>query len=256
MNRKQRRAMEAKAKKGDKMMKFEEYYANKQQVYCVIGLKEVREAAANCLSGKKTKTGKVPKEQKDLLVKINNHIKRFGLNVDSGDILHKILKDEVVASFLQKSPTKQNLSEHSQLGFLKDERGYLNMESLPSDGCGSWRLVDGKLIKDKKKKEVEKSYKHKVITKSVDYICQDEMIFAKYTTGYGGHQDNQYIDVKIFLSQAIKYLSCREGISPSFRFCILIDGDYYNTGRFAELNKMIDDAEAGQFIRVVNSDEY
>lgn len=237
-------------------MKFEEYYAIRQRDYCDIGLKEVRETASSCLSDKKTKTGKVPKEQKDLLVKINNHIKRFGLNADSGDILHKILKDEVVASFLQKSPTKQNLSEHSQLGFLKDERGYLNMKKLPADGDGSWRFVDDEFVKGRKKKEVEKSCKHKVITKSVDYICQDEMIFAKYTTGYGGHQDNQYNDVKMFLSQAIKYLSHRGGVSPSLRFCILIDGDYYNTVRFTELNKMIDDEEMGQFIRVVNSDEY
>ena len=64
-------------------------------------------------------------------------------------------------------------------------------------------------------------------SKSIDFYweCGSKKFYAfhKYTKDSGGHQDNQYRDLQVFIGEANT-----SGIKDSY-FLAIADGDYYST---------------------------
>ena len=81
----------------------------------------------------------------------------------------------------------------------------------------------------------------------MDFIYNDELIFAKVTSGAGGGQDNQYRDVLDFLKEANKY----DNKYGNRKFTALVDGDYYTEEKLKSLNQF-----KTKNIRITNSDEF
>ncbi len=155
--------------------------------------------------------------------KIINHLERnpyIKMSID--EIKDRILKDDLVASFFIKDPSKQNLTENiiakyiSSIDLVKDFINHSSNVEL--------FVVDGQ-ISNARKNDV----------KSIDYswTTNGKKIFAtqKYTESEGGAQDNQYNDVRNFLR------NCK-GNKDNYFFAI-VDGDYYNN----RINNLIKEFE-------------
>lgn len=194
-------------------------------------IEDVKVTASNLL------TGNILKKYKWLLIKINNHIDRYGLKDVVNQILTKIVNDDFFASMFAMDASKQNMSEESQKKYLSN-RG-IHVEKLTAGGKKAIRLMNGELItgNDRGSKA----------TKSMDFIYNDELIFAKVTFGAGGGQDNQYRDVLDFLKEANKY----DNKYGNRKFTALVDGDYYTEEKLKSLNQF-----KTKNIRITNSDEF
>ena len=194
-------------------------------------IEDVKVTASNLL------TGNILKKYKWLLIKINNHIDRYGLKDDVNQILTKIVNDDFFASMFAMDASKQNMSEELQKKYLSN-RG-IHVEKLTAAGKKAIRLMNGELItgNDRGSKA----------TKSMDFIYNDELIFAKVTSGAGGGQDNQYRDVLDFLKEANKY----DNKYGNRKFTARVDGDYYTEEKLKSLNQF-----KTKNIRITNSDEF
>ena len=64
-----------------------------------------------------------------MLSKINNHIKRTGIEYTIYDVLEQIISSDLFASVFCKSAIKQNSSERCQIDYLKDIKG-IELEKL------------------------------------------------------------------------------------------------------------------------------
>ena len=177
---------------------------------------------------------------KKLIMKIENHIKRFGLDSGVDDICKKIVNDRDFASGFAKLPAKQSSSERTQLSYL-GKRG-IKLENLVAGGDNALRLLDGNIITgDDRGGKATKSFDFK----RTDI---DEYLFAKVTTGHGGGQDNQYRDVLDFLKQSTEYINKHD---DDITFVALVDGDYYTPKRLEGLKIYECDR-----IKITNSNEY
>lgn len=146
--------------------------------------------------------------------KIANFCKRYGMT--RGQVLASILSDTVAASKFAKSANRQGTAEKAQIKYLQRFRN-LPIKVLPSSGKNSIRLsLTGDFIVGGPRRVDA--------TKTLDAICGDDFIFCKYTTGSGGAQDNQAIDVIRFLEAAHAYVKKNKN---KYRFVAILDGNYY-----------------------------
>lgn len=157
-------------------------------------------------------------DNKDIIIKIENFIKRTGIDFGFDIIKEKILNDDLFAACFIKDSSKQNFYEKEQLSILKNEYGK-NIDKLSSSGKDCIRLIDGEITYGESTENG---------TKSLDFIEKYDKLtvfyFAKFTEVSGGAQDNQYNDAKKFLEEADKYVGAHD---DDFRFVALLDGSLY-----------------------------
>lgn len=149
--------------------------------------------------------------------KIKKYAEKFNYEVNYLEQI--LLEDDFLINSISKDPTKQNFQEKIAKEFLeKNIEGIKNFEILPKNGEKSKYLANGVLLT----KEELTTDNH---TKSIDFYWEykDYKFYAthKYTKESGGAQDNQYDDVKKFLSHAKQYT--KKGVF----FIAICNGNYY-----------------------------
>jgi hypothetical protein len=214
-------------------MKFLEYYKD--------GLaKKYKENTEDVVATAiELRNGSILKKHNWLLNKIENHLKRqeYTLpNETTRSVLQQIIDVPLVASFLAKDPTKQNLSEILQIKF--NQLKGIKLEKVAGTGPNAIRILEGKIIKGNKNSNT---------TKSVDFLYGDSYVYAKVTTTSGGGQTNQKDDAVKFTKEAYGY----DEIHGDKQFIILLDGDYYTPTVLKEFDKY-----KTKNIRITNSDEF
>lgn len=193
-SRSQRRKSERKQSKKMRKSKFETYYNNYIKNKGLTNVNFTMETAKRILE-----SSDVSKKDAWLLFKITNHVDRFSTgSVD--DYLIKTANIPEYASLFSKSPQNQNVSEHTQLKYLK-ENG-INVKNL---GNSAMKL-DG-------------------VPKTIDYVINGEWLtIAKVTWQMGGHQSNVIDEIKNTLNTVLN-----NHLDKKFLF--LLDGDtWYNYG--------------------------
>lgn len=163
--------------------------------------------------------------KKDTIIKIQNHLNNNPhLNLSLEEIQDKILKDDLIASFFIKNPSKQNISEKLIGNFLENLPIIENFRTLPNK---SDFLVDGKITKMRI-----------AGIKSIDFMWKigNKTCIAtqKYTTGAGGAQDNQFNDVISFLKES------QNNNDPELIIFAIVDGDYYTPEKIRILKNISD----------------
>lgn len=154
-------------------------------------------------------------------IKIKNHLKRNPyLKMSIQDVKDKIIKDDILASFFIKDPSKQNFTENYIANYLSEIDIIENFENLSSsiklfvhNGEITNVRFDG--------------------LKSVDYTWEYNGLkfyaTQKFTKSNGGAQDNQFNDVINFLE------NCQNNDKDVF-FAI-VDGSYYTEKKIDILKK-------------------
>ncbi len=153
--------------------------------------------------------------------KLKNHLERNPhLKINVEQFREFIRTDDLLASFIAKDPSKQNITENvigDYLSSVDSIDDFINHNSSVKlfivKGNPTTERIDGLKSVD---------YSWKTNNKNV-YTTQ------KYTTGNGGHQDNQFNDVISFL------LNCK-GESENF-YLAIVDGSYYSDTRLNILKK-------------------
>lgn len=209
-------------------MKFFDYYKNySTNQYIQKNIPEVKLAASNLLKDKNSK------DSKWLLIKVNNHIKRTGIEFSINEILQGIKDNDLIASNFCKSAAKQNSSELCQLEFIKKYKNIL-LENLPAAGVDTWRFVlgTGEFIQTKKiEEETSHSFDFRYTSK------YDYFIMAKVTTTQGGGQNHQRKEMLEIINECELYV--KKYPNSNKRFILLLDGDnYYGDGTLAFTEKL------------------
>lgn len=153
--------------------------------------------------------------------KIKNHLERNTfLSLSVQDLKDRIMKDDLLASFFIKDPSKQNFTEIYIADFLSKIESFKNFKNLASNS--NLFLFNGNIV-EKRVNGI----------KSIDYTWDfnDKKVYAsqKYIKDNGGAQDNQFNDMITFLENT--------ALSKEMIFIALIDGAYFNTAKISVLKK-------------------
>ena len=163
---------------------------------------------------------------KYLKIKIKNESikKQFNEN----DIIENIKINKLYASFFCKNPLKQNLAEKTQYIILKSLRekepnGVLLKPKFPDIKKCNLYLHKGKLVNQKLN-----------MSKSIDFVSESTNTYfcCKYINEYGGSQDNQYNDIKLFLNE------CKNIKNTNINICLVLNGKYFTKNKILELRKI------------------
>ena len=148
--------------------------------------------------------------------KIKKYCKTTGY--DYNTILKKIKIDEAFRWFFIKDPIRQNIHEQTVIKFIKNISGVKNFKKYSNN---EMYIVNGGLVLKSKLDTMTPS------CKSIDFYWEfnNKKIYAyhKYTKDSGGHQDNQYEDLKKFIDV------CNSSSMRNVRFLAIADGAFYNT---------------------------
>jgi hypothetical protein len=146
-------------------------------------------------------------------------------------ILDSIKTSTLIRSFFRKDPTRQTTHEKTQIEWIQQHK-YADAVKMNAS-VGGMCLSQNKfyLIKDKKRPSDA--------TKTFDVNVPSKKIFAvlKHTSVAGGAQDNQFADVKHFITQIVGYLT--ENAEAEENFVFYLDGEYYTQVKKDDLNSMI-----------------
>ena len=149
--------------------------------------------------------------KEDFILKIQNHAIKFERSFE--EIKEKIMIDDMYAEIFAKDPAKQNIYEKTAAKYLSSVDYIENFENLPNNA--KVFVYNGKIV--------SRSYNN---MKSIDFIfnvgkynfyAQHKYIKALY----GGAQDNQYTDVRIFLN------NCNRINEGDNYFIAICDGPYF-----------------------------
>lgn len=203
--------------KDSDIINFNTYYKNYSIIkYKKKNIPEVKKSAKNLINNINSK------KDNWLLTKINNHIKRTGIDYMVYNVLEQIISSDLSASLFCKSAAKQNSSERCQIDYLKDIKG-IELENLPAVGNKTWRFISGtgEFIQTPK---VEGKTSH-----SLDFRYTTDnyvyYIMAKVTTTQGGGQNQQRQEMlDIIEDMKLFYLN---NPTSNIRFVLLLDGDSY-----------------------------
>ena len=138
-----------------------------------------------------------------------------------------------------KSDLKQNISESSQLSYLKKYSGIIlnnnyssidNIEKLPTSGSRAIYIKNGYISNTKS--SISKSVDLKITYNFRNKHC---IFYAamKYISSNGGHQDNQFNDIILINQQFIKIKN------PDIFTLSILDGEYFsknNKKKLTDLN--------------------
>ena len=224
-------------------MKFYDYYKSYSVIqYKTKNIPEVKIDNENLIIDINSK------KDKWLLSKINNHIKRTGIEYTIYDVLEQIISSDLFASVFCKSAIKQNSSERCQIDYLKDIKG-IELENLPAEGNKTWRFISGtgEFIQTPK---VEGRTSH-----SLDFRHTTDKyvyyIMAKVTTTQGGGQNQQRQEMlDIIEDMKLFYVN---NPTSNIRFVLLLDGDSYEGDG---ITPFIEKAKSEKRILIESSDTF
>jgi hypothetical protein len=184
------------------------------------------------------KAGRTSKACTEIQEKIQNFMKEKMTEEEAGAYTHDRILDEIltnplVRAHFRKDPTRQTLHETTQISWLRKHLSP-DVAKLPANK-GGITFINGDLKKVADKRDAKE-------TKTLDIHAPSQNMYGvlKHTSTDGGAQDNQYRDVKHFISQMVKYLEKHPDASENFAF--YLDGPYYKDSRRAELQSMIPEA--------------
>jgi hypothetical protein len=143
------------------------------------------------------------------------------------DILQSIRTDSVYQAIFRKDPVRQSIHEKTQIEWI--QRVYPDAYKLNPN-------IGGKCLWNNTLYHIS-SGRPTDATKSFDIFTPSRNAYGvlKYTSVPGGAQDNQYADVKHFITQAIG------GYTGPEIFEFYLDGPYYTESKIDELKSMIPD---------------
>ena len=183
-----------------------DYFDNKSKIQGRNNVIEVVEATRN--------------REEWVLKKVRSHLNRFGLDAEEFDtILSLIIENKLFASMFAKKPNNQNISESTQLSYLKS-KGF-DVQNLGND-----------------------SLRYKGLDKSIDFIYNDFNVIAKVCNSRGGHQDNVVLEIE----HAIDFLSNN---LMDKKFIFLLDGTRFDDQTIKELNE-----KSSERIILTNCDKF
>lgn len=156
------------------------------------------------------------------------------LNIPYQQIVEEGKKNLLVAYSYAKNAKKQNIIE--PLIEKKLKKKYDNVEKMISNGKESIRFdINGNIVKGRKNNistDITKSVDFKLtINGKIYYLTQ------KYTCGEGGAQDNQFEDIKKFISWANNNKNRDYGIGA------IIDGSFFTEKRIDFLKNEFKDVK-------------
>jgi hypothetical protein len=186
--------------------------------------------------------GKTEK-QKNLLVKIENYIKKHYLDKSVNDVLIDITSTENTYAIVQFAIeiTRQNISEKVQVEHLKS-KGF-NITKMGNASAPRFSEDSTKLTYKKMEGETSRSFDYKVENRYIDYGL------GKTTFSQGGGQNGSKSEIVQFLKSALKY--CESNPDEKVSFFVLIDGDSYTKEDLLGFLK-----HTSEKVRVYNSDNY
>lgn len=160
------------------------------------------------------------------------------------DELRRLSEGDVNARLLfSKSDLKQNISESSQIFYLKKyfgsifENGYSSLqdiEALPSSGSRAVYIKNG-IISNTRPSIMSKSLDIKLVYRFYGDKSCTFYGTLKYISSKGGSQDNQFTDIKITNQEFIK------SKNPDIFTLSILDGYYFsenNDSRLNEINRL------------------
>lgn len=137
---------------------------------------------------------------------------------DEAYVRDQINKNKLLRWFFLRDPIRQNIHEKTMMGFLHGIKVISNLKKLHTNEL---YIIGGDVIAKKAMGKMKPN------CKSIDFYweCKGKKFYAyhKYTKASGGHQDNQYKDLKMFIEEAN-----RVGNSNQI-FIAIADGEFYNT---------------------------
>ena len=162
---------------------------------------------------------------KNMNEKITNHSKKYGRS--EGDIINKILHDDMYAEIFAIDPQRQNVYERKAAEWISCIPNITGFTNHPNSA--KIFVVSGNVSDARKDdiKSVDFTFRAKENTDIVFYATH------KYTgTGHGTTQKHQYSEIRKFLE------NCRNSKDPNVFFVAILDGPYYLKYNFIEeLNK-------------------
>ncbi len=177
------------------------------------------------------------RRDKDLLTRIENfrnekmtEDERALNTVES--ILQSIKTNTLIRAFFRKDTTRQTLHEKAQIEWIQKNK-YSDAVKMSAGMKGTC------LSKNKFHVISKENPRPSDATKTFDVYVPSKKIFAvlKHTSCPGGAQDNQFADVKHFISQAVGYLT--ENTRAEESFVMYLDGPYYTSKKIKEMDDMI-----------------
>jgi hypothetical protein len=175
---------------------------------------------------KKGISGKLTKDERELLKKIDNHIERnhYESNIDREMIIDWLSRlnespiYEFAAQQFVKDALKQSASEKAQIKCM-EENGH-PMNKMSASGKKSLRF-------DKESNSLIPTKTEGVTSRSFDYKREYdgfiEYLTGKVSFGQGGGQSNMKDEIVNFLKRSNKFLS--QNPNSNFVFTALVDGD-------------------------------
>jgi len=147
-------------------------------------------------------------------------------------ILEAIKTNTVIRACFRKDTTRQTLHEKAQVEWIQKHQ-YKDAFKLSANINGVC------LSKNIFHTITKENPRPSDATKTFDVYVPSKRLFAvlKYTSCPGGAQDNQFADVKLFVSQAVGYLIAN--IRTEELFAFYLDGAYYTAKKIKELEDMI-----------------
>lgn len=181
----------------------------------------------------------VETRDKDLLVKIENFrreklTERERADNSCEDILRRIPNDAILRGVFRKDTTRQTIHEKVQIEWIRRNQ-YGDARKMSADRNGVC-LSNGKLHTITAGAPRPKDG---ATTKTFDVEVPSMKMFGilKHTSAPGGAQDNQFRDVKGFVSEGVRYFV--ENPSAEETFVFYLDGKYYTAKKNEELRAMI-----------------
>jgi len=190
---------------------------------------------AQVISDNDCKIDEEDKEQKDLYIKIKNHIEKSGIGTFK-EFINLILQSDIFASYLAKNPTKQQRYQKRFFRVLEEivrDRDDIDLVTANSRRSSGERLFlnnDGEISLTRRGDE-----------RDIDVICakiknggRDKVMYISHKRigGEGSSQGDQYREVRLFLKYASKNNNKNES------FVLAYEGDYFNNNRLKELGEI------------------
>ena len=180
----------------------------------------------------------VEKKDKDLMKRIENFL-REKMTADERlmntpeSILESIKTNTIIRAHFRKDTTRQSLHQKAQLEWIQMHQ-YDDAAMMSADDNGTCLSKNNIHVISKKTNPRPSD-----ATKTFDIYIPSKKLFAvlKHTSVSGGAQDNQFADVKHFISQEVGYLT--KNIDAEETFVAYLDGAYYTSKKIKELDEMI-----------------
>lgn len=213
-------------------MTFISYYQQKKTERYQKNAVICQQTASNVMRGVNGKA------EKALIQKIENAVERgqiYWATVE--EILKQMSEgDKTLLMHFAIDPTRQTLSEETQLKYVNDEK-HISLKKH----VGDLRLVnDGSMIVKGKKAGAR--------SKSFDYQIDEYYGIGKVTFSKGGHQDNVEEEVRKYLTECVNYTRYNE---DGKKFFFLLDGDFWSDSVIETLKRY-----QNERVKIFNSDDF